>query len=40
MDSKSQIKGFPPRVSGKMPLEDLIATATRLVCGGLGEYVK
>ena len=24
----------------KMPLEDLIATATRLVCGGLGEYVK
>ena len=23
----------------KMPLEDLIATATRLVCGGLGEYV-
>ena len=26
--------------SKKMPLEDLIATATRLVCGGLGEYVK
>lgn len=24
----------------KMPLEDLIATATRLICGGLGEYVK
>ena len=24
----------------KMPLEDLITTATRLVCGGLGEYVK
>ena len=24
----------------KMPLEDLIAAATRLVCGGLGEYVK
>ena len=24
----------------KMPLEDLIATATRLVCGGLEEYVK
>lgn len=23
----------------KMPLEDLIATATRLVCGGLQEYV-
>ena len=24
----------------KMPLEDLIAVATRLVCGGLEEYVK
>ena len=24
----------------KMPLEDLIAAATRLICGGLGEYVK
>ena len=24
----------------KMPIEDLITTATRLVCGGLGEYVK
>ena len=24
----------------KMPLEDLIATATRLVCGGLAEYVE
>ena len=24
----------------KMPLEDLIATATRLICGGLSEYVK
>ena len=23
----------------KMPLEDLIATATKLICGGLGEYV-
>ena len=24
----------------KMPLEDLIATATRLICGGISEYVK
>lgn len=24
----------------KMPLEDLIATATRLVCGGLSEFVR
>ena len=24
----------------KMPLEDLIATATRLICGGLSEYIK
>ena len=24
----------------KMPIEDLIVTATRLVCGGLGEYIK
>ena len=24
----------------KMPIEDLIATATKLVCGGLGEYIK